>query len=137
MQQHQSSAAAQAAPAWYLARGDKQYGPLGNRELLLLAERGEQARRPVVAAGLVVMEARARNRRSHGRGRGKKGSNWRRSCLTSFARRGRSSSSRRRSGKREAGVAKAKPEAPAARRVAKVPRHRRLSLARVLCVVRA
>src|SRR5262245_17725604 len=42
MQQHQSStAAAQAAPAWYLARGDKQYGPLGNRELLLLAERGE------------------------------------------------------------------------------------------------
>ncbi len=42
MQQRQSSAAAaQAAPAWYLARGDKQYGPLGNRELLLLAERGE------------------------------------------------------------------------------------------------
>src|SRR5262245_58934437 len=42
MQQHQVSAtAAQAAPSWYLARGDKQYGPLGNRELLLLAERGE------------------------------------------------------------------------------------------------
>ena len=42
MQQHQSSAAAaQAASSWYLARGDKQYGPLGNRELLLLAERGE------------------------------------------------------------------------------------------------
>jgi hypothetical protein len=42
MQQHQvSAAAAQAAPSWYLARGDKQYGPLGNRELLLLAERGE------------------------------------------------------------------------------------------------
>src|SRR5262245_29407070 len=42
MQQHQSSAAAaQAAPAWYLEPGDKLYGPLGNRELLLLAERGE------------------------------------------------------------------------------------------------
>jgi hypothetical protein len=42
MQQHQmSAAAAQAASSWYLARGDKQYGPLGNRELLLLAERGE------------------------------------------------------------------------------------------------
>ena len=27
-------------PAWYLARGDKQYGPLGDRELLLLAKRG-------------------------------------------------------------------------------------------------
>lgn len=26
--------------AWYLARGDKQYGPLADRELLLLAERG-------------------------------------------------------------------------------------------------
>jgi GYF domain 2 len=36
-----SAAAAQAASSWYLARGDKQYGPLGNRELLLLAERGE------------------------------------------------------------------------------------------------
>jgi len=42
MQQLQlSAAAAQAASSWYLARGDKQYGPLGNRELLLLAERGE------------------------------------------------------------------------------------------------
>src|SRR5262245_48204737 len=42
MQQHQLSAAAtQAASSWYLARGDKRYGPLGNRELLLLAERGE------------------------------------------------------------------------------------------------
>ena len=43
MQQHQLAAAqaAPAAPAWYLARGDKRYGPLGNRELLLLAERGE------------------------------------------------------------------------------------------------
>jgi hypothetical protein len=27
-------------PSWYLARGDKQWGPLANRELLLLAERG-------------------------------------------------------------------------------------------------
>ncbi len=26
--------------SWYLARGDKQYGPLADRELLLLAERG-------------------------------------------------------------------------------------------------
>jgi hypothetical protein len=43
MQQHQLAAAqaAPAGPAWYLARGDKRYGPLGNRELLLLAERGE------------------------------------------------------------------------------------------------
>src|SRR4029450_7148759 len=36
-----AAAAVQAAPSWYLARGDKQYGPIGNRELLLLAERGE------------------------------------------------------------------------------------------------
>ena len=28
------------APSWYLARGDKRYGPLGDRQLLLLAERG-------------------------------------------------------------------------------------------------
>jgi hypothetical protein len=27
-------------PSWYLARGDKQWGPLAGRELLLLAERG-------------------------------------------------------------------------------------------------
>ena len=27
-------------PTWYLARGDKRYGPLADRELLLLAERG-------------------------------------------------------------------------------------------------
>jgi hypothetical protein len=27
-------------PSWYLARGDKQWGPLADRELLLLAERG-------------------------------------------------------------------------------------------------
>jgi len=27
-------------PSWYLARGDKRYGPLADRELLLLAERG-------------------------------------------------------------------------------------------------
>ncbi len=26
-------------PTWYLARGDKRYGPLADRELLLLAER--------------------------------------------------------------------------------------------------
>src|SRR5262245_38910787 len=28
------------AASWYLARGDKRYGPLADRELLLLAERG-------------------------------------------------------------------------------------------------
>jgi hypothetical protein len=28
------------APSWYLAKGDKRYGPLADRELLLLAERG-------------------------------------------------------------------------------------------------
>ncbi len=28
------------APTWYLARGDQQWGPLADRELLLLAERG-------------------------------------------------------------------------------------------------
>jgi hypothetical protein len=32
--------AMQRAPSWYLARGDKRYGPIGDRELLLLAERG-------------------------------------------------------------------------------------------------
>ncbi len=42
MQQQQLPAgAAPAAPSWYLSRGDKRYGPLGNRELMLLAERGE------------------------------------------------------------------------------------------------
>lgn len=35
-----AAAAAEGAPSWYLARGDKKYGPLGTRELLLLAERG-------------------------------------------------------------------------------------------------
>jgi hypothetical protein len=35
-----SAAAAESAPSWYLARGDKKFGPLGDRELLLLAERG-------------------------------------------------------------------------------------------------
>jgi GYF domain 2 len=28
------------APSWYVARGDQRYGPLADRELLLLAERG-------------------------------------------------------------------------------------------------
>ena len=32
--------AGRRAPSWYLARGDKRYGPLADRELLLLAERG-------------------------------------------------------------------------------------------------
>ena len=36
----QLGAAAQGPDSWYLARGDKRFGPLGNRELLLLAERG-------------------------------------------------------------------------------------------------
>jgi uncharacterized protein DUF4339 len=41
MQEHQfAGEAGQRAPSWYLSRGDKQYGPLGDRELLLLAERG-------------------------------------------------------------------------------------------------
>jgi hypothetical protein len=41
MQEHHfAGEAEQRAPSWYLARGDKQYGPLADRELLLLAERG-------------------------------------------------------------------------------------------------
>jgi hypothetical protein len=41
MQQTQSLGAAGHSPdSWYLARGDKRFGPLGNRELLLLAQRG-------------------------------------------------------------------------------------------------
>jgi hypothetical protein len=37
----ESAAAAETRkPSWYLARGDKQWGPLADRELLLLAERG-------------------------------------------------------------------------------------------------
>jgi hypothetical protein len=41
MQQGQSLGAAAHGPdSWYLARGDKRFGPLGNRELLRLAERG-------------------------------------------------------------------------------------------------
>jgi GYF domain 2 len=41
MQKHQFVGEAGArVPSWYLRRGDKQYGPFGNRELLLLVERG-------------------------------------------------------------------------------------------------
>jgi hypothetical protein len=41
MQEHQAAeAVAAGAPAWHLARGEEQYGPLTDRELLLLAERG-------------------------------------------------------------------------------------------------
>ena len=41
MQQHQlAGEAGRRAPSWYLMRGDKRYGPLADRELLLLAERG-------------------------------------------------------------------------------------------------
>jgi hypothetical protein len=37
----ESAAVAETSkPSWYLARGDKQWGPLADRELLLLAERG-------------------------------------------------------------------------------------------------
>jgi hypothetical protein len=41
MQERQiAGEAGQSASSWYLSRGNKQYGPLGDRELLLLAERG-------------------------------------------------------------------------------------------------
>jgi hypothetical protein len=41
MQQHQlAGEAGRGASSWYLARGDQRYGPLADRELLLLAERG-------------------------------------------------------------------------------------------------
>jgi len=41
MQEHQfAGEAEQRTPSWYLARGDKRYGPLADRELLLLAEGG-------------------------------------------------------------------------------------------------
>lgn len=41
MQERQfAGEAEQRTPSWYLSRGDKQWGPLGDRELLLLAERG-------------------------------------------------------------------------------------------------
>ena len=41
MQEHQlAGEAGRRVPSWYLARGDKRYGPLADRELLLLAERG-------------------------------------------------------------------------------------------------
>jgi GYF domain 2 len=41
MQEHQlTGEARRRAPSWYLSRGDKRYGPLADRELLLLAERG-------------------------------------------------------------------------------------------------
>jgi GYF domain 2 len=41
MQERQfAGEAGQSAPSWYLSRGDQQWGPLGDRELLLLAERG-------------------------------------------------------------------------------------------------
>jgi len=39
-QRHIAGESEQTASTWYLSRGDKQYGPLGDRELLLLAERG-------------------------------------------------------------------------------------------------
>ncbi len=34
------SDASTRAPGWYLRRGDKEYGPLTDRELAMLAERG-------------------------------------------------------------------------------------------------
>jgi hypothetical protein len=41
MQERQfAGEAGQSASSWYLSRGDQQWGPLGDRELLLLAERG-------------------------------------------------------------------------------------------------
>ena len=41
MQKHQvAGEAGTRTPSWYLRRGDKRYGPLGDRELLLLVERG-------------------------------------------------------------------------------------------------
>src|SRR4029079_19261976 len=41
MQEHQlTGEAGRRAPSWYLSRGEKRYGPLADRELLLLAERG-------------------------------------------------------------------------------------------------
>jgi uncharacterized protein DUF4339 len=41
MQERQfAGEAGQSTPSWYLSRGDQQWGPLGDRELLLLAERG-------------------------------------------------------------------------------------------------
>ena len=41
MQKHQlAGEATRRAPSWFLARGDQRYGPLADRELLLLAERG-------------------------------------------------------------------------------------------------
>ena len=41
MQKHQvAGEAGQRASSWYLRRGDKRYGPLGDRELVLLVERG-------------------------------------------------------------------------------------------------
>ena len=39
MQDH-AATAGNSEPSWYLARGDQQWGPLADRELLLLAERG-------------------------------------------------------------------------------------------------
>jgi hypothetical protein len=41
MQKHQlAGEAGRRAASWYLARGEQRYGPLADRELLLLAERG-------------------------------------------------------------------------------------------------
>jgi hypothetical protein len=41
MQQHQLfGETGRGEPSWYLSRGDKRYGPLADRELLLLAEQG-------------------------------------------------------------------------------------------------
>src|SRR4029450_8181023 len=41
MQNHQlGGEAARRAQSWYLARGDQRYGPLADRELPLLADRG-------------------------------------------------------------------------------------------------
>ena len=41
MQEHQFAGGVEnGKSSWYLARGDKQYGPLADRELLLLAQRG-------------------------------------------------------------------------------------------------
>jgi len=39
-ERHIAGEAGQSASSWYLSRRNKPYGPLGDRELLLLAERG-------------------------------------------------------------------------------------------------
>ena len=60
MQEHLAGESGRRAPSWYLARGDKRYGPLADRELLPCRARRFADRRSALEAGLQLLEIGAR-----------------------------------------------------------------------------